>query len=69
MFIASIGLIGTSNIQMSKQEINVKTSNQICLKVEEGITGVVKALCISKLLKLGTGGLKGIDNEMCIYIK
>lgn len=68
MLTASTGLIGTSNIQMRKQEINVKTSNQNCLKVEE-ITGVIKALCVSKLLKLGTGGLKGIDNEMCIHIK
>lgn len=48
MFIASVGLIGTSNIQTRKQEMNAKTFNQNCLKVEE-ITGVVKAFCISKL--------------------
>lgn len=49
MFIASVGLIGTSNIQTRKQEMDVKTFNQNCLKVEEEITGVVKVLCISKL--------------------
>lgn len=50
MFIASVGLIGTSNIQTRKQEMNAKTFNQNCLKVEE-ITGVVKAFCISKLYR------------------
>lgn len=49
MFIASIGLIGTSNIQTKKQEMNVESFNQNYLKVEEKITGVVEALSTSKL--------------------
>lgn len=49
MFIASIGLIGTLNIQTRKQEMDVESFNENCLKVEDKITGVVKALSTSKL--------------------
>lgn len=48
MFIACIGLIGASNIQTRKQEMNVESIKQNCLKVEGKITGVVKVLYTSK---------------------
>lgn len=69
MFIASIGLIGASNIQTRKQEMNVESINQNCLKVEGKITGVVKVLYTSKIvLKVGTGGLKGTANRLYICL-
>lgn len=49
MIIASIGLIGASNIQTRKQEMNVECINQNCLKVEGKITEGVKVLYTSKM--------------------